>query len=792
MKQEENINLIAIFHNFYRYKWNVLIILIFTLISTLFYVKKLTPIYSSHILINIGSYQKSTLNSLFPNHNNSADTDKESLSKHEIKILKSRHIISKILDKIDLSKQFFIEKEWKSQELYKEQVPFIVTFKNEILENNSFNFILEEIDKKTFRLIIQNLNHKTEDKVEKYSYGQLIQEKNYELEITKKTLEPSLIGIKYQIKIDINKENFIAKISDNLSIHEEEPNLLRISYEDNIPQRAKDILNQLVLSYEEYDLKARQMKDVKNIAFLNKMIIELENKLKKIGNKIKKYKLKHNELLILGSEDKIFMNTIDRNRRIDSLSLKLDALKTTKERIENGIYSISLLQNSNLNITDINQLIEKLREKNDYLTLLHQQKDNLDTILIDGLAYTNLLKKFKDLNDKLRELTIEYTDAYPEVQKTRSDIDLLKAELENYLQKNINKSNREIISLKKEIYKTIKILINSINKEYSSVKTSLQKDEINIKKLPNSIMQLEELERTFKVTKKNYEKLLQKRSESLISKESTISNIKIIDQATLPNSPIKPKKNFLLFSGLILGIVFSITYTSIKISRNRNIYSKHDIRANNYSLIYEEKKDIEKSLWELVTYFEQLFFLKESKVMLVTSSDYKENKTRMIENIALKLSKIEKKVLIIDFDVYYPNLTKGLNQNLSIGLSNLLTSKHPIDEIDTNMYIKSINRSNEEYQDIDILSSGPTLPNGSSLIFNSKVSSLLKRLSKEYDYILIDTPPLGKYPEINILLNYVNIFLVVVKMGKTDKYFFDKLKDKEEKNIEKIIFVTES
>ena len=788
MKQEENINLIAIFHNFYRYKWSVLGILIFTLIGTFFYIKKLTPIYSSHTLINIGSYQKSTLNSLFPNNSNNTDTDTESLSKHESKILKSRQIISKTLEKIDLSKQFFIQQKWKKQELYKEQVPFILTFKDKTLENNAFNFILEEIDKKTCRLIIQNLDHRTEEKLEKYPYGQLIQRKNYELKITKKTLKSSLIGIKYHIKIATNRDNLIAQISNNLSIHEEEPTLLRISYEDNIPQRAKDILNQLVLSYEEYDLRARQMKDVKNIAFLDKMIIELENKLKKIGNKIKKYKLKHNELLILGSEDKIFMNTIDRNRHIDLLSLKLDALKTTKERIENGIYSISLLQNSNLNTSDINQLIERLREKNEYLTLLHQQKNNLDTILIDGLAYTNLLKKFKSLNNKLRELTLEYTDAYPEVQKTRSDIDLLQLELENYLQKNINKSNREIENLKQEIYKTIKILINSINKEYASVKASLQKDETDIKKLPNSVMQLEELKRTFKVTKKNYEKLLQKRSESLISKESTISNIKIIDKATLPSSPIKPKKNFLMLSGLIAGIILSIIYTSIRISRNRNIYSKHDITANNYSIIYE-KDDIERNLWTLVTHLEQLFSLQKSKIMLVSSSDYEENKTRTIENLALKLSKIAKKVLIIDFDVYYPNLTQGLNQNLSIGLSNLLTSKHSIDEIDTDLYIKSINRHNEEYQDIDILSSGPTLPNGSSLIFNSKVPQLIKKLSNEYDYILIDTPPLGKYPEINILLNYVNIFLVVVKMGKTDKYFFDKL---EEKDIEKIIFVTES
>jgi uncharacterized protein involved in exopolysaccharide biosynthesis len=788
MKQEENINLIAIFHNFYRYKWSVFSILIFTLITTFFYIKQLTPIYSSHILIGIGSYQKSSINSLFPNNYISRDTDKESVANHEIKILKSRHIISKVLDKIDLSKQFFIQQKWKKQELYKEQVPFKVTFKNKTFNTNSFNFILEELDKKNFTLIIKNSETQIEERLEKCQYGQLIQRKNYELKIDKKILKSSLLGKKYQVKIETNRDKLIARISNNLSIEHEVHSLLRISYEDSIPQRAKDILTQLVLSYEKYDLKVRQMKDVKNITFLNKMIIELENNLKEIGNRVKKYKLKHNELLILGSEDKIFTNTIERNRQIDLLSLKLNALKTTKERIENGIYSISLLENSNLQTTDINQLIEKLREKNEYLTLLDQQTNNLNTPLIKDLSYTHLLKKFKSSQEMLRELTLDYTDEHPEVQKIRMDIDLLQSELESYLQKNINKSNTEIINLKKEIYKTIKVLINSINQEYATVKKSLKKDAIKIEKLPNSTMQLEELKRTFKVTEKNYEKLLQKRSESLISKESTISNIQIIDTAILPTSPIKPKKNFLFLSGLILGIILSIIYTSIKISRNRNIYSKYDTVANNYSLIYEEK-NIEKSFWTLITHLEKLTPIKKSKIILISASDYGENKSLTVQNLSLKLSKIAKKVLIIDFDVYYPNLTKGLNQNLFIGLSTLLTSKHSLEEIDVSIYLKSINHNNE-YKNIDILSSGPTVPNGSVLLFNSKVLPLIEMLSTQYDYILIDAPPLGKYPEINILLNYVNIFLVVVKMGKTDKYFFDKLHNKEEKDIEKIIFLT--
>jgi len=783
MRQEDNINLIAIFYNFYRYKWSVLTILISIVVLTFFYIKQLTPIYSSHILIDIEDYQKSAINSLFRNNINT-NIDKEALSNHEVEILKSRYIISKTLDKIDLSKRFFIQKRWRDQEIYKEQIPFNLKFKNLSLEKDSFDFILEEIDKENFKLTIQDLNNKTKN-TKSYKYGQLIQNQNYELNITKKVSQKSLVGIKYKIEIETDRDKLIRQILNNLSIQQNAYSLLRIEYEDNIPQRATDILNQLILSYKEYDLKAKQMKDVKNIQFLNKMIIELERNLKTIGDKIKKYKLKHDELLIVGSEDKVFINTIEKNNKLNLLSLKLNALKITKKRIKNGIYSISLLQNSNLNTTDINNLIEKLREKNRYLKLLYQQQNNPYTPIIDNLTYINLLKKFKDSKEKLLELRVEYTNSYPKVQKIKKDINLFREELANYLQNSIDKSNREIKNLKHEIFNTIDILIKSINKEFAYIKSSLQRDKMEIEKLPNSTIKLEELERVFKVNKNNYEKLLQKRSESLISKESTFSNIQIIDKATLPTYPIKPKKSFILLSSLIVGIILSIFYTSIRVSRDKTIHSRYDIKTDNYFLIYD-KENIEKKFWRLITHLEKIVSSKKSKVILVSSSDYGENKSIATNKLAIKLSSIGKKTIMVDFDVYYQSLTKGLEQNSSMGLSTLLTSKHSFDEIDINDYIKPI----KKYKNIEILPSGPIIPNGSALLFHSKILPLIDILSKEYDYIIIDTPPIGKYPEIDILLKYVDIFLVVAKIGKTDKHFFDKLNEIEDTDIKKIILVS--
>jgi Mrp family chromosome partitioning ATPase len=148
------------------------------------------------------------------------------------------------------------------------------------------------------------------------------------------------------------------------------------------------------------------------------------------------------------------------------------------------------------------------------------------------------------------------------------------------------------------------------------------------------------------------------------------------------------------------------------------------------------------------------------------------------------LVNISKKVLIIDFDIYHPNLSNSLNKNLSTGLTTLLTSKHSLDEIKIEHYI------NYNYKNIDILSSGPTIPNGSALLFNPKIKPFLELLSKRYDYILIDAPPIGKYPVTTTLLKYVDIFLVVAKIKKTDKIFFEKLNQMDNKDLEKVLFLT--
>ena len=782
MYKEDSIDSRIIFNSFFRYKWHVLIILLSILLGTFFYIKHLTPIYASNILISIDKDQKSQMTSLFPN-SNVINIDTESQLNYETSILKSHAIILDVLKKVDLSQRFFIQGLWRDRELYNKEIPFRLTFKKyPETKRSSFKFKIEEIDNKHFVL-----NPKRDINKNLYRYGEKIKKENYEIIIEKKKPNDSLLGKKFIIIKEMNRDVLISNILDNLSIKKEMDRLLSINYEDPIPTRAKDIATQLILSYEKYNLKNRQLQDVNNIHFFDKTILEIKNRLKTIKNKLGKYQSKHQELLLLGSEDRFFFNIIEKKSEIMDLSLKLNALEKTKERIAKGIYSISLLENNDLKVTDLQQLIKQLREKSNKLTLLHQQQNDITTPLIKDLSYTELLIKLNIAHKKLEELKIEFTSEYSKVKRTQEDILILTKELKTYLRNHITNYSLEIKALTKKTQRIISSLITSIKKKYTALKKSLNKDTITINKLPKSSMKLEELKREFELNENNHKKLLQKRGEAVISKASTMSNIHVINSATISQTPLKPKKNFIYLSGLILGIVLSILYTSIKRGREKTIYSKDDIKLNDYSLIYNNTNIYEDNFLPLITKLEQLKSLNRAKIILISSDDYNENKSTTTIKLASALSNISKKVFVIDFDIYHSRLSNKFNQTPNMGLSTLFTSKHSFEEINMKEYLSNIQQKNRA---INLLPTGPILPNGSELLFNPKNGILLEKLSKEYDYILMDTPPLGKYPEIAILLKYVDVFLVTAIIQKTNKEFFEKLKDIQEENIEKIIFLS--
>jgi len=778
MSKKESINIIMLLQNFYKYKWSVLIIIVSIFLATFIYIKKITPIFSSNILISVESDQTSNI-SLFQN-NHIVNVDMEGKLEYDKKILKSRHIISKVLKKIDFSKRFFIYNKWRDSELYQDKIPFTVNFSNKS-EKSFFQCLLKISDKNGFLFKTLNDNNHSE---KYYTYGQIIHTDDYQLVINKKFNIP--INADYRIDFDNNENHLISNIIKNITIEKQANKLLKIHYEDRIPHRAKDVVSQLVKSYKDYNLDSRQRKDINNIAFLDQAILDVGKNLKKISNKIKIYRTKNSELLSNNAENEIFSNIINKKHLILNLTLKLNALKLIQKQLSNGVYSISILENNNIESSGIKQLFDKLKNKEEQLSLFQKQKNNFESLIIKDSFYSNLLTQLRSNQMELKRLSIEYTDKYIKVKRIKDKISAIELEMSEYIYTNIDSYTEEIVTLKENINKILNMLQNTIKKQYSSIKNSMKKDKNHINSIPQSTIRLEELQRAFELNEKNYKKLLQKRSEALISKESTISNIQIVDTAMEPIYPIKPKKYFLYLSGLIIGLFLSIIYTSFRTFKDQTIYNKEDISLEKYSLIHDKSKDTKDMIWILISQLEERL-LSKSKIILITSYSYKENKKSIFKQLSFALDEISKNILIIDFDFYKPSISRKINRVQNLGLSNLLTSKHDLSEINLSDYILPFNDS---YKNIDILPSGPIIPNGSRLLFNSKMKNILKELSTKYDYILIDSTPIEINPTINILFEYIDALVLIAEIQTTDKKVFQKINEFNNKRIETFVFLS--
>lgn len=143
----------------------------------------------------------------------------------------------------------------------------------------------------------------------------------------------------------------------------------------------------------------------------------------------------------------------------------------------------------------------------------------------------------------------------------------------------------------------------------------------------------------------------------------------------------------------------------------------------------------------------------ESNVVAFTSWSKGEGKSTATANLAISFSKMDKKVLLIDADLRRPNVHNLMKLQNSAGLSEVIGKFKSFDEV--------INRDVLPY--LDVLTSGSIPPNPSELLASQNFSAMLEVLSKDYDYIILDTPPVGVVADALILKDLVAGYVVVVR-----------------------------
>jgi capsular exopolysaccharide synthesis family protein len=291
--------------------------------------------------------------------------------------------------------------------------------------------------------------------------------------------------------------------------------------------------------------------------------------------------------------------------------------------------------------------------------------------------------------------------------------------------------------------------------------------------LPMTERQLLGIERRYKLNDELYTFLLEKRAEAQIQKASNMPDNELIDPSDFEIKPIKPKLMSALLVGLLAGFGLPLIWIMIEGALNNKIKDDKDIRkiadipisghiprnpAGINKIVFDEAPSATAEAFRSLRSTLQ-FMTKEAKspVILITSSMPQEGKTITAINLASAFSLIGKKTLLVDFDLRKPQISIDFGLKNDKGISTWLLGKDEIQDV-----VKETS-----YENLFVLPAGPLPPNPSELIGQGKTNNLFNLLNAMFDYIIIDSSPIGLVSDASHLSTFSDTCILIVRQNRT-------------------------
>ena len=340
------------------------------------------------------------------------------------------------------------------------------------------------------------------------------------------------------------------------------------------------------------------------------------------------------------------------------------------------------------------------------------------------------------------------------------------------------KYTKDIENVKLTIAEVVKSMRKSLEIEKKDLDERYAEVEQSIKRLPEKELQMVAIERNYRIDDNYYTFFLQKRAESEIQKASNTPDNEILDRARitskLVNEKVKKKTmSTYLAIGFILPLVLIIlsellndkvrTPTEVdKLSKFKLIGTLRHAHSQNPTLVKTSPRSgYAEMLRAMRTRIEFIVGRKEKLLICVTSAESGDGKTFMSTNLAALYGMTGKKTLLIDLDVRKPNVHTKLAVENGAGITNYL-----IDECDESELIIHNDRF-----DFDFIRAGSVPPNPGELIHSDKLHNFLQKMREEYDYIVMDTSPIGQVPDALSLVADTDITIFVIRCLQTSKSF---------------------
>ena len=288
-----------------------------------------------------------------------------------------------------------------------------------------------------------------------------------------------------------------------------------------------------------------------------------------------------------------------------------------------------------------------------------------------------------------------------------------------------------------------------------------------------------------------YLMLLQKREENAIALAATANNAKIIDEAIADNVPVSPKRSMIYLIALVLGlgipvgIIYLIDLTRFRIEgradveRLTNVPIVGDIPLTTEKqgaiVVFENQNNLMSETFRNIRTNLQFMLENGKKVILVTSTVSGEGKSFISANLAISLSLLGKKVIIVGLDIRKPGLNKVFNiSRKEVGITQYLAN--PENNLMDLLQLSDINKN------MYILTGGTVPPNPTELLARDGLDKAIETLKKNFDYIILDTAPVGMVTDTLLIGRVADLSVYVCRADYTHKNEYTLINELAENN----------
>lgn len=297
-----------------------------------------------------------------------------------------------------------------------------------------------------------------------------------------------------------------------------------------------------------------------------------------------------------------------------------------------------------------------------------------------------------------------------------------------------------------------------------------------IYKVPRQEREYLEIKRQQQVKETLYLFLLQKREEASLSMAVTVPKARVIDSAN-DSLQVAPRASLIMLVFFVLGLAIPLLIIYVRDLMDTSIHTRQDVEAitsvpvltelghNTTGKTIVDQHDSTQSNPELLrllrTKLQFVLDYPTQKVVMVTSTEPGEGKTFVSVNLAITLSMADKKVLLMGLDLRKPQLTKLFEIPDQEGITSYLTG------IENNVHKLIVSVPN--FPNLDLLPSGMIPPNPNELIMRQRLDDMFDELKSEYDYILLDTAPVGAVSDTLLLHRLTDVTLYVCRADYSDR-----------------------